>query len=179
MDKSKYYKFLSQDISILRGVGNKIKNLLKRKKIEKVSDLLWNLPQSFIDRSNLTSLDGLEIGKIATIKVKVVKYNIPRIKNLPNKVICEDEKGQIDIIFFNSRESYIKKILTINEWVIISGKVNFFRKNIDSFDKEELNELDFLLNIDDQVLYRWYLNQEIDTLIPVNDITIKLKKFRL
>ena len=128
MDKSKYYKFLSQDISSLRGVGKKIKNLLKRKKIEKVSDLLWNLPQSFIDRSNLTSLDGLEIGKIATIKVKVVKYNIPRIKNLPNKVICEDEKGQIDIIFFNSRESYIKKILTINEWVIISGKVNFFRK---------------------------------------------------
>ena len=56
---------------------------------------------------------------------------------------------------------------------------NFVKKNIDSLDKEELNELDFLLNIDDQVLYRWYLNQEIDTLIPVNDITKKLKKFRL
>ena len=56
---------------------------------------------------------------------------------------------------------------------------NFVKKNIDSFDKEELNELDFLLNIDDQVLYKWYLNQEIDTLIPVNDISIKLKKFRL
>ena len=56
---------------------------------------------------------------------------------------------------------------------------NFVKKNIDSFDKEELNELDFLLNIDDQVLYKWYLNQEIDTFIPVNDITKKLKKFRL
>ena len=82
MDKSKYYKFLSQDISSLRGVGKKIKNLLKRKKIEKVSDLLWNLPQSFIDRSNLTSLDSLEIGKIATIKVKVVKYNIPNVSDI-------------------------------------------------------------------------------------------------
>ena len=56
---------------------------------------------------------------------------------------------------------------------------NFVKKNIDSFDKEELNELDFLLNIDDQVLYKWYLNQEIDMFIPVNDITKKLKKFRL
>ena len=56
---------------------------------------------------------------------------------------------------------------------------NFVKKNIDSLDKEELNELDFLLNIDDQVLYKWYLNQEIDTFIPVNDITKKLKKFRL
>ena len=94
MDKSKYYKFLSEDISSLKGVGKKIKDLLKRKKIEKISDLLWNLPQSFIDRSNIKSLDVLEIGKITTIKVKVVKYNIPRIRNLPNKVICEDEKGQ-------------------------------------------------------------------------------------
>ena len=128
MDKSKYYKFLSEDISCLKGVGKKIKYLLKKKKIEKVSDLLWNLPQSFVDRSNLKSLDALEIGKITTIKVKVVKYNIPRIRNLPNKVICEDEKGQIDIIFFNSREGYIKKILPIDQWVIISGKVNFFKK---------------------------------------------------
>ena len=93
MVKTKYHKFLSQDISVLKGVGKKIKKLLKRKKIEKISDLLWNLPQSFVDRSNLTSLDTLEIGKITTIKVKVVKYSIPRIRNLPNKVICENEKG--------------------------------------------------------------------------------------
>ena len=128
MVKTKYHKFLSQDISVLKGVGQKIKKLLKRKKIEKISDLLWNLPQSFVDRSNLTSLDTLEIGKITTIKVNVVKYSIPRIRNLPNKVICENEKGQIDIIFFNSREGYIKKILPINEWVIISGKVSYFKK---------------------------------------------------
>ena len=128
MNKSKNYKFLSQDVNNIKGVGKKIKNFLKRKKIEKVADLLWNLPLSFTDRSNLTNLDSLEIGKIATIKVRAVKYNIPRIKNLPNKVICEDEKGQIDIIFFNSRETYIKKILPINEWIIVSGKINFFRK---------------------------------------------------
>ena len=128
MDKTINSKFLSQDIGNLKGVGLKIKNLLKNKKIEKISDLLWNLPQSFIDRSNLKNLDALEIGKITTIKVKVVKYNIPRIKNLPNKVICEDKKSQIDIIFFNSREGYIRKILPINHWVVISGKVNFYRK---------------------------------------------------
>ena len=128
MNKSKSYKFLFQDIGNIKGVGKKIKSYLKRKKIEKVSDLLWNLPRSFTDRSNLTSLDTLEIGKITTIKVKAVKYNIPRIRNLPNKVICGDGKSEIDIVFFNSRESYIKKMLPINEWVIISGKVNFFRK---------------------------------------------------
>ena len=90
MNKSKNYKFLIQNISSLKGVGVKTKQLLRRKKIEKVSDLLWNLPQAFTDRSNLKNLDMLQIGEITTIKVKTVKYNFPRIRNLPNKVFCED-----------------------------------------------------------------------------------------
>ena len=130
MNKSKDYKFLIQNISSLKGVGIKTRLLLKKKKIEKISDLLWNLPQSFTDRSNLKNLDTLEIGKIATIKVRVVKYNFPRIRNLPNKVFCEDKKSRIDIVFFNSREGYIKKILPLNSWVIISGKISFFKKKI-------------------------------------------------
>ena len=128
MNKSKDYKYLIQNISNLKGVGIKTKQLLKRKKIEKISDLLWNLPQAFVDRSNLKNLDVLEIGKIATIKVKAIKYNFPRIKNLPNKVLCGDEINNIEIIFFNSREGYIRKILPLNSWVIISGKIGFFRK---------------------------------------------------
>ena len=115
------------NIDKLKGVCKKTKELLKKKKIEKISDLLWNLPQGFIDRTNVKKLDNLEIGKITTIRVKVTKYNFPRIRNLPNKVICEDEKGKIDIVFFNSREGYIRKILPINSFVVISGKINYFK----------------------------------------------------
>ena len=128
MNQSKIHDFLFQNVSILDGVGTKTIKLLKKKKIEKISDLLWNFPQGFTDRSNLQTLDKLEIGKITTIKVKVVKYNFPRIRNLPNKVICEDKNGKIDIIFFNSREGYIRKILSLNTSVIISGKINYFKK---------------------------------------------------
>ena len=128
MNQSKIQDFLIQNISNLNGVGAKTKKLLKKKKIEKISDLLWNFPQGFTDRSNVQTLDKLEIGKITTIKVKVTKYNFPRIRNLPNKVICEDKKGKIDIVFFNSREGYIRKILPLNSLVIISGKINYFKK---------------------------------------------------
>ena len=121
------YDFLTKNISSLTGVGSKTKKLLKKKKIEKVSDLLWNLPQGQTDRSNLNTLDNLEVGKIATIKVKVIKYNFPRVRNLPNKVNCEDKKGKIDIVFFNSREGYIRKILPLNSFVIISGKINYYK----------------------------------------------------
>ena len=76
MNQSKVIEFLVQNITSLEGVGNKTKNLLKKKKIEKVSDLLWNLTQSFTDRSNIKTLDQLEIGKITTIKVKVINISI-------------------------------------------------------------------------------------------------------
>ena len=127
MNQLKIQDYLFQNISILKGVGNKTKKLLKKRKIEKISDLLWSFPEGFTDRSNFKTLDKLEIGKITTIKVKVNKYNFPRIRNLPNKVLCEDEKGKIDIIFFNSKEGYIRKILPLNAFVIISGKINYYK----------------------------------------------------
>ncbi len=118
---------LFKKISFLKGVGPKLSRNLKNKKIEKINDLLWHFPYSSTDRSNMTTLNKLEVGKIHTIKVKVIKYNFPRLRNLPNKVTCEDEYGKIDIIFFNSREGYIKAILPINNWVLISGKINFYK----------------------------------------------------
>ncbi|MFZ9257976.1 MAG: ATP-dependent DNA helicase RecG, partial [Candidatus Fonsibacter ubiquis] len=72
-------------------------------------------------------LNNLEIGKISTIFVKVKKHNFPRIRRLPNTVQCYDETGEINIVFFNSRENYIKEILPINGEVIVSGKVNFYK----------------------------------------------------
>ena len=119
--------FLFSNIEEVPGVGKKISTYLKKKKIEKINDLLWDLPYSFIDRTNSTTLDKLEIGKIFTVKIKVVKYNFPRIRNLPNKIICKDEFGEIDLIFFNSREGYIRAILPLETWVTVSGKINYFR----------------------------------------------------
>ena len=122
MNQIKMLNFLNRNVSALAGVGNKTKRILKKKGIEKISDLLWDLPQGYTDRSNLQTLDKLEIGKITTVKAKVIKYNFPRIRNLPNRVICQDEVGKIDIVFFNSREGYIRKILPLNSLVIINLK---------------------------------------------------------
>ncbi len=122
-------EFLFEDVTKLKGVGARLSKYLKSKKITKIRDLLLDFPYSYTDRTNLVQLDELEVGKILTVKVKVIKYSFPRIRNLPNKVICEDEKGKINIVFFNSREIYIKKILPLNSWVIISGKINYFKNN--------------------------------------------------
>ena len=98
-----------------------------KKNINTIFDLLWNLPRDIIDRSDLRKINQLQIGKIQTISVSVRKYNFPRVRNLPNRVLCEDETGKLDCIFFNSYEGYIRKILPLNSRVIISGKINFYK----------------------------------------------------
>ncbi len=118
---------LFKNISFLKGIGPKLSKYLKNKRIEKINDLLWHFPYSSTDRSNMTTIDKLEVGNIHTIKVKVLKHNFPRIRNLPNRVMCEDAFGKIDIVFFNSREGYIRAILPISKWVLISGKINFYK----------------------------------------------------
>ena len=121
------YEYLLADLSSLKGVGTKTTNLLKRKKINNIFDLLWKLPKSFTDRTLSTKIDNLKIGENQTVTIVPKKYSFPRIRNLPNRVLCSDETGHLDCIFFNSFEGYIKKILPLNEEIIIHGKANNFR----------------------------------------------------
>ena len=136
--------FIFQDVNELKGVGTKLSRYLKNKKIEKIKDIILHLPYSETDRSKISELNQLEIGKIQTIKVIVKKLNFPRIRNLPNRIMCEDDTGKIDIIYFNSREGYLRKIFPLNETVIISGKVNFFRN------KYQITNPDYVTSIDNQ-----------------------------
>ena len=120
-------EYLLSDISILKGVGKSLASKFKRKNIYTIFDLILSTPSNYIDRSIETKIKDLHVGKIHTLTVLVEKYNFPRIRNLPNKVICSDETGKLECIFFNSYEGYIKKILPINSLVTISGKISFFR----------------------------------------------------
>ena len=121
------YKYLLSDLTKLNGVGKKTMQILKKKKINNIFDLLWRLPKSYTDRSLTSKINDIQIGKIHTLKVIPTKYIFPRVRNLPNRVNCQDETGKIDCIFFNSYEGYIRKILPLNEEITISGKISFFK----------------------------------------------------
>ena len=121
------FEYLLKDISFIKGIGSKTTSIFNKKKIFTILDLLWKLPYSIDDRSQIKKISELHIGKVESIKVNVIKYNFPRKRNLPNRVICEDETGKIECVFFNSYEGYIKKILPLSSNVTISGKVSYFR----------------------------------------------------
>ena len=96
------YEYLLSDISVLKGVGKTLASNFRKKNINSIFDLILYSPSKYTDRSQETKIKDLHIGKVQTLTVLVEKYNFPRIRNLPNKVICSDETGKLDCIFFNS-----------------------------------------------------------------------------
>ena len=120
------YDYLLADLTKLNGVGKKTMEILKKKKVNNIFDLLWRLPKSYTDRSLTSNICDLKIGAVQTIKIFPTKYQFPRIRNLPNRVNCQDLTGKIECIFFNSYEGYVRKILPLNEEVSISGKISSY-----------------------------------------------------
>ncbi len=136
--------FIFNEVIKLKGVGPQLSKYLRKKKIEKIKDIILNLPYSETDRSKISKLNKLEVGKIHSIKVLVKKLNFPRVKNLPNKIICEDQTGEIEIVYFNSREGYLRKLFPINEWIVVSGKVSYFNK------KYQITNPDYVTSLEKQ-----------------------------
>jgi len=82
-----------------------------------------------------------------------------------------------------NKNMLIKKIIYrsnhrgTKEMDLLLGK--FVNKYVYTFNNSELDDLNLLLNIDDEVLYKWYLNQTTEDSVPTNKVSKKLKKFKL
>ena len=190
MNNKTNYEYLLSDLSSLKGVGTKTKNLLKKKNINNLFDLLWKLPKSYTDRSLSSKIKDLKIGETQTITIIPQKYNFPRIRKLPNRVLCSDETGEIDCIFFNSYEGYIKKILPLGKEITVSGKIGNFRNKYQitnpkyvsedsSLIKQTHNKYSLTEGISEKI-YNKILNQIIDNLPVFNEWHSKsiLSKFK-
>ena len=83
----------------------------------------------------------------------------------------------------NSIDLLRKKILYrseyrgIKETELLFG--SFIKKYIDDFSAVELKQLNDLLNIDDDTLFKWYLNKKVETIIPNNKVSKLLKNFKI
>ena len=56
---------------------------------------------------------------------------------------------------------------------------NFVKKHIDKLDSNELKDLDKLLFIEDEVIYKWYFENNSNNIIPSTKVSAMLKNFKL
>jgi len=56
---------------------------------------------------------------------------------------------------------------------------NFVKKYIDKFNNTELKDLEKLLFIEDEIIYKWYFEKISDNFIPNTKVSVMLKNFKL
>ncbi len=56
---------------------------------------------------------------------------------------------------------------------------NFVKEHIDDFSDDDLKNLEQILFIEDEILYRWYFDKKESDAIPNNKVSKMLRDFRL
>ena len=56
---------------------------------------------------------------------------------------------------------------------------NFVKKNIDKLKNNELKDLEKLLFIEDEIIYKWYFEKNSNNAIPNTKVSMMLKNFKL
>ena len=56
---------------------------------------------------------------------------------------------------------------------------NFVKKYVNEFSVAELKDLEKLLFIEDEIIYKWYMKKNLKEKIPKTKVSIMLKNFKL
>jgi ATP-dependent DNA helicase RecG len=96
----------------------------------KVLDLCWHLPSGIIDRRYAPSIADAEEGRVATMTVTVAEHSPGRSKRQPYRVLCRDQSGEMELVFFHARADYLNRILPLADKVLVSGKVEVFNGRV-------------------------------------------------
>ena len=113
---------LFAEVAVLPGIGPKSAKLLERLHVTRVADLLWLLPTRVVDRSLETDLGRVPEDAIATLRLRIEVHR-PARGQAPYRVICADDTGIIDLVYFHPDPTRIEKALPAGEERLVSGTV--------------------------------------------------------
>src|SRR5580700_2074024 len=120
---------LFASVEALPGVGEKIAGLLARLTARpqgekaRIIDLLLHLPSFALDRRARPKLAEARIGEIATVEVTVTAHRPapPNRPRAPHKILCEDETGDVTLIFFHGVGKAMRERYPPGSRIIVSG----------------------------------------------------------
>ena len=119
------YKLFS-NLETIRGIGPKNAKLIERLCGKYLLDLILHRPIAYIDRRNSPKIKDLSNNSIVTLILKVDSHTPSFNRRMPYKITCSDDSGQLNIVYFNLRGPYLKKMFPIGSKKVVSGKVEEF-----------------------------------------------------
>lgn len=113
------------ELATLPGVGPTLAALLARVSGgSRVLDLLFHLPQAYVDRRDRPTIRAARAGQIATLAVEVVRLEEPATPRQPWRVVVGDGTGFAELVFFKRHAGLDR--LRPGMRVLASGTVDSF-----------------------------------------------------
>ncbi|MBI1778974.1 MAG: ATP-dependent DNA helicase RecG [Proteobacteria bacterium] len=113
-------------VRALPGIGPRLATLVAKLTGEHVVNLLWHLPTGLIDRRFAPKVADAPHGRIATMTVTVVEHQKPSNPRRPYRVVCRDETGLMDLVFFHVKGDWLTKALPVGAVRVVSAMVERF-----------------------------------------------------
>jgi len=115
---------LFSPLTTLKGVGPTVGALIaKAAGGERVIDLLFHLPESYVDRRERPTVAQARLGQVATLAVEVERIEPPANQRQPWRVVVKDGTGSADLVFFRFNR---ERQMPVGAKLLVSGKVESF-----------------------------------------------------
>ncbi|MBV9537359.1 MAG: ATP-dependent DNA helicase RecG [Acidisphaera sp.] len=109
-------------LTSIPGIGDTLAALLARATGgERVIDLLFHLPESYLDRSKQATLGGARPGESATFALEVQRVDAPVSPRAPTRVVVRDASGFGELLFFRA---FPRAKLTVGARVLVHGRID-------------------------------------------------------
>ncbi len=164
------------EIQFLKGVGPKLGDVLYKKGIKTVADLLHYYPRAYEDKRAVKNISSLEEGQIVSLRARVFSVkSVPlgKTRRKMHEVILEDGTGRVHCKYFRSPYRGYFSRLQKDLWVTVSGKVINYRGNIE-FNHPDIHLTTEEIESEDKVVP---LYSETDGLKQVKVRTLLAKAF--
>lgn len=117
---------LSSPLQYLKGVGPRKAAVLHQQGMETVRDLLFYFPRRYLDRSNITPINRLQVNQTATIVGEVKAHGILRGRKTRYEVILQDDTAAVSLTFFQGVR-YWQRLFKKGQVFAATGRVTFFQ----------------------------------------------------
>ena len=123
---------LSLPVQYVKGVGPGISQLLGKKNLKTVEDMLYFLPRRYEDRRSIKKISQAQIGSRETVIGEVISAEIKQYKRKRVfEVTIDDGSGRLTAKWFKGNHVYLRKTFKKGARVIFTGEVREFLFNKD------------------------------------------------
>ncbi|TCM21753.1 ATP-dependent DNA helicase RecG [Novosphingobium sp. PhB165] len=124
----------------LDGVGPKLKRPLEKLGLTRMRDLIYHLPDRFVERRAVSNLDEASVGENVIVQLTVREHRASSGRG-PFRVLAEDVTGNVCTITYFGRASYTaKKQLPVGETRWVAGRLDQYGQMLQMVHPEHISE---------------------------------------